>query len=195
MEGRKLAENDKRHKPVPPDVCLPGEVWRDVLGYEGLYSVSDKGRVYGHKRRGCSGRVLRTNPRSNSSRYLRVHLCMDNSIKSKDVHSLVCTAFNGPRQPGQVCRHLDGNPQNNTPNNLKWGTHKDNYQDSIRHGTAYLVFNSRGQKNPAAKLRASQVIEIRHKAKAMAHAAIASEYGISRQNVGDIVNRRSWRHI
>ena len=189
MEGRKLAENENRHKPVPPDVCLPGEVWRDVVGYEGLYSVSDEGRIYGHKR---GGRVLRTPLYGHGYRYINASKC--GVVRKKKVHHIVCEAFNGPRKPGQVCRHLDGNQHNNIPSNLKWGTPTENAQDAIRHGT-HICLHQNGQKNTNAKLLASQVIEIRQKAKSMTQTAIAIEYGISQQNVDSIIKRKSWRHI
>lgn len=51
------------------------------------------------------------------------------------VHQLVALAFHGPRPDGQVVRHLDGNSRNNSASNIAYGTHLENYQDSIRHGT------------------------------------------------------------
>lgn len=46
--------------------------------------------------------------------------------KSYKVHRLVCEAFNGAPEPGQVCMHLDEDHRNNRPENLKWGTQKEN---------------------------------------------------------------------
>lgn len=42
------------------------------------------------------------------------------------VARLICEAFNGPPQPGQVCMHLDEDSRNNRPDNLRWGTQKEN---------------------------------------------------------------------
>jgi hypothetical protein len=42
------------------------------------------------------------------------------------VHRLVCEAFNGPPEPGQVCMHLNENSADNRPENLAWGTQKEN---------------------------------------------------------------------
>jgi hypothetical protein len=42
------------------------------------------------------------------------------------VARLVCEAFNGPSLPGQVCMHLDENARNNRPENLRWGTQREN---------------------------------------------------------------------
>jgi hypothetical protein len=46
--------------------------------------------------------------------------------KTQKVARLVCEAFNGPPQDGQVCMHLDENARNNKPSNLAWGTQKEN---------------------------------------------------------------------
>lgn len=46
--------------------------------------------------------------------------------KTYKVHRLVCEAFHGAAKPGQVCMHLDENSRNNKPNNLQWGTQKEN---------------------------------------------------------------------
>jgi len=52
------------------------------------------------------------------------------------LHSLVIRAFHGAKPfPTAVTRHLDGNATNNSPDNLRWGTQKENIQDSIKHGT------------------------------------------------------------
>jgi hypothetical protein len=51
------------------------------------------------------------------------------------VHRLVCEAFNGPGLPGQVARHLNGDPLDNRAVNLAWGTQVDNMLDSVSHGT------------------------------------------------------------
>jgi hypothetical protein len=49
--------------------------------------------------------------------------------------SLVCMAFHGPRPTGGVVRHLDGSKDNDTPDNLCWGTQKENMADRVIHGT------------------------------------------------------------
>jgi hypothetical protein len=46
--------------------------------------------------------------------------------KTLKVHRLVCEAFNGPPQPGQICMHLNENSADNRPENLAWGTQQEN---------------------------------------------------------------------
>lgn len=51
------------------------------------------------------------------------------------LHCLVVRAFYGEKPfPTAVIRHLDGNPLNNSPENLIWGTVKENVLDTIKHG-------------------------------------------------------------
>lgn len=51
------------------------------------------------------------------------------------VHRLVALVFLGPPRDGDEVRHLDGKPSNNVVKNLAWGTHLENMQDMVRHGT------------------------------------------------------------
>ena len=68
--------------------------------------------------------------------HLRVSLIDDFGAKrAMSVHRLVLLAFAGPCPKGMECRHLDGNPQNNNFSNLCWGTHQENMDDRVRHGT------------------------------------------------------------
>lgn len=113
------------------------EVWRPVVGWEGAYEVSSLGRVRSldrvivtrrYKRR-MSGRIL--TPSIDKNGYLFF------SIRKKNVklHRVVCEAFHGnPPQGLSVVRHLNGDPGDNRPSNLMWGTRKENSADTKRHG-------------------------------------------------------------
>lgn len=115
------------------------EIWRDVAGYEGIYQVSSQGRVRSLDRVSCGRRlrgVLMVGS-SDHAGYRQVHLAKGGRGNSatRKVHFLVCEAFHGPRPPGQVTRHLDGDKLNNRASNLAWGTPSENSLDSVRHGT------------------------------------------------------------
>lgn len=67
--------------------------------------------------------------------YRSVSMCHLNVKKTRNVHRLICKAFHGtPNTPTLQVRHLDGNPGNNTPENLRWGTQVENWQDRQAHG-------------------------------------------------------------
>jgi hypothetical protein len=106
-------------------------MWRPVVGYEGHYEVSDAGRVRSLKR----GRVALLKYRVSTKGYPFVQLYLNGKQITRYVHALVAEAFNGPRPDGLEVRHLDGDNTNNVPSNLTYGTHAENIQDAIRHGT------------------------------------------------------------
>lgn len=110
------------------------EIWKPVVGYEGLYKVSNFGRVRsldrlvkGKKegfRQNFKGKLL--TPIKTIYGYLRVNLCNDDGRKAKFVHRLVCTAFlPNPDNLPQI-NHKDENPLNNNVENLEWCTGKYN---------------------------------------------------------------------
>jgi len=140
--------------------------FRVIPGYP-RYAIDESGTILSACGRGC--RVAVPNrPWSDAKRlkhatgtggYQYVNLRHDGRTRVITVHILVLITFVGPRPNGMMCRHLDGNPANNHISNLVWGTASENQNDSIRHGT-----DSRGGKNGNAKLKASDVLEIRSRA-------------------------------
>lgn len=77
--------------------------------------------------------------------------------KSYKVARLVCEAFHGsPPFPGAVCIHIDENSRNNTPENLKWGTQKENL-----NAPGFLKYcrSRTGDRNPMIKGRALRAME------------------------------------
>jgi hypothetical protein len=115
------------------------EQWKPVSGWEG-YEVSNLGRVRSWKpHRGNSPsepRLLVPWMGGGTKRlYCLVTLTEGSRERKVKVEYLVLEAFVGPCPPGSLCRHLDGNPQNNHLANLIWGTHQENIDDQTRHGT------------------------------------------------------------
>lgn len=114
------------------------EKWLPVVGYEGLYEVSDRGAVRGidrHDSRGykVQGQLLSQALKPNGR--LQVTLSRDGRSNSYLVHRLVARAFHGAPPPGTEVCHGDGNPVNNYAENLRWGTGSENKLDTVRHGT------------------------------------------------------------
>ena len=83
--------------------------------------------------RGIDWRLL--SPHIDQHGYLRVAIVKDGKRRNRPVHSLVCEAFHGskPSENHEV-RHLDGDRLNNHPDNLCWGTRKENAADRSSHG-------------------------------------------------------------
>lgn len=116
-----------------PPQDTPDERWLPVVGYEGLYWVSDTGRVWSKRRKGSSGGILRQPPTGKG--YGQATLARDGKQVNRYVHHLVTDAFLGPIPPGLERRHRDGNPGNSQLGNLEFGTQSANALDSVWHGT------------------------------------------------------------
>lgn len=111
------------------------ETWKDIQGYEGLYQVSNLGRVRSldrviHYKNGVErlykGHILPQRKRRSSDNYLSVSLHKNNTPKTCVVHRLVAIAFiPNPDNLPQV-NHKDENQENNCVSNLEWVTAFDN---------------------------------------------------------------------
>lgn len=168
------------------------EDWRWIPGYEGLYQVSSLGRVASVPGRRRRERLV-FSPEITGAGYRRATLCRDGARSRASIHVLVLLAFAGPRPPGAVCRHLDGDRKNNQLANLRWGTQEENCADRARHGRTP---RSAGIANGAAKLTAASVREIRQRyAAGELQAGLAAEYGVVQSRISAIVRRASWRHV
>lgn len=90
-------------------VTINGEPWP--------YMVSDQGNV-----RRVSGRLLKLQrkPNANGQVYLYAELWKDGRRRRTGVGRLVCEAWHGPPAPDDEADHIDSNPLNNTPGNLRW---------------------------------------------------------------------------
>jgi len=107
------------------------DCWRDVVGFEGLYEVSNEGRVKTVERKVKNKHGVRTvNPiilkQSLRLGYPSVTLSSENKNYSRHVHRLVAQAFlPNPDDLPQI-NHKDLNPENNNVDNLEWCTAKHN---------------------------------------------------------------------
>lgn len=124
------------------------ERWRPVVGFEGLYEVSDMGRV-----RSLDRTVWRDGPsyrrahqlayrgrqvalQQQKKGYVGLVLWKDGRGRSRRVHQLVLEAFVGPCPEGMEALHGTGVRHDNCLINLRWGTPVENAADRVRHGTA-----------------------------------------------------------
>lgn len=108
------------------------EYWKPVVGYEGLYEVSNWGRVKSVKRLVKSPRGYRTvcerilKPTKDSHGYLCVSLHKEGKMKFVKIHRLVAEAFLDNTDNLPCVNHKDENPLNNVVSNLEWCTYKYN---------------------------------------------------------------------
>lgn len=127
------------------------EIWKDIIGYENLYRVSNKGNVksldrvskfhtgYGIKK----GKVLKLTVDKNG--YHRISLYKDGKSKKHFVHRLVAKAFIEKRKGKHHINHLDGNPKNNVVENLEWCTPKENTAHAYKNGLISFKYKGDGK--------------------------------------------------
>ena len=98
------------------------ETWKAIVGYEGIYEVSDLGRVRSLKH----GKEKILKPGNNGRGYLFVVLCKDGKYKNTKVHRLVAEAFIPNPLHLETVNHKDEYKTNNSASNLEWMTRADN---------------------------------------------------------------------
>lgn len=122
--------------------------------------------------------------------YLCVNLCNKVGYTQRHLHRLLLETFVEPCPPGMECRHLDGDPLNNNLENLKWGTHYENVQDTVLHNTF-----TRGEKN--GKLVNNQVVEIRRlwSTGVANQIMLAKQFGVSNAAIHNLVKYKTYREV
>lgn len=135
------------------------ECWKDVLGYEGYYQVSDQGRV-----RSLPRVIMRSNgypqtlrgqllaPRLSAYGHQRIALMDCGQRLDTYIHRLVLEAFIGRCPRGLEACHNDGKHLNNRLSNLRWDTHASNMADTAKHGVRRV---QRVQRSDGKQYRAS----------------------------------------
>lgn len=172
--------------PVTPEdaramATLGTEVWAPAVGTYGL-EVSNLGRI----RSPGTGKVYRFAPEKRSG-YVKL---TDGGL----LHKVVLSSFEAPPFEGAVVRHgPDPSRSNNALHNLRWGTYKENGEDTKAHGR-----NRPGEQHGRAVLTDAQVAEgLRRYAAEGWTAGQLSDFlnGIGQGNASDIINGRSWSHV
>lgn len=112
------------------------EIWKDIKGYEGLYQISNLGRVKSlarkYKSRVCKETIKKFS--IDVKGYCKVNLCKNGKITYPRIHRLVAEHFIlNPKKLPQV-NHIDENKQNNRVDNLEWCDNKYN----VNYGTHNL---------------------------------------------------------
>lgn len=122
------------------------EVWKDVIGFEEAYQVSNFGRIKRKERTDSNNRTHKErimSPSMYSNGYMNVELRMNNKKRRTSVHRLVAEAFiDNPLNLPQI-NHKDENKANNHVSNLEWCTAQYNirYKDGVKRRRATAILN------------------------------------------------------
>ncbi len=173
------------------------ETWKAVKDYEGLYEVSDLGRVRSLDRtvRGPSrcpnglrlkGKIMKSG--LNSKGYLHISLQQEGESSIREIQRLVLIAFRGDPPEGHEAAHEDGNRLDNRLANLRWKTQQENTDDKFRHGTVLA-----GDCHPRAILSSGQALFARNMMAAGVSATwMAEAMNVGRASLYNIKYGRSW---
>jgi hypothetical protein len=132
------------------------------------------------------GNILR--PSRDKDGYFRTTVRKNGGKHYVRICVLVCSAWHGPRPAGAVVRHLDGTKDNDTPQNLRWGTPKENSKDQITHGTKV-----QGEKVSTCKLTEQDVLSIRKSD--LSCTALSKLYPVNISMISKIRKRQNWAHV
>jgi len=156
---------------------LKDEVWKDIFGYEGLYKISNYGRI----------KNINSFHRQNfNGEYLVVGLTKNKKRKTFRVHRLVALSFNyvDNFQDLEV-NHINGIKSDNRDTNLEWVSHDVNSSKTFTLG------------NKIKKLSPEMVIEIKKllKEKSMRQKEIAWKFDICESIISDIKTGKKWKNL
>lgn len=161
---------------------------KEIPGYPN-YFAGKNGEIYCNRQG-----FLRCLPKRLHKGYYRVNIRDGGTPVKKHsvpVHQLVLETYVGKRPNGMLCRHLNGDSQDNRLRNLVWGTPKENVRDSIQHGTAACLRH--GECSNCSKLTLADVREIRkQRANGISQQKVADEFNVDRSTISRIDRGLIW---
>ena len=162
------------------------EIWKDIKGYEGLYMISNLGRI----KSSYYNKVLKSGKDKHG--YLHVSLYKNSIAHTKNIHIIVARTFiPNPNNLPEI-NHIDGNKENCAVSNLEHSTRSNNEKHARKIGLKSAI---KGEKNNFAKLTELQVKEIRELKGKLIQEEIASIYNVCRQTISSIHRNINWKNI
>lgn len=150
---------------------IDGEEWRDIEGYDGLYQISNFGRVKSFKFK--TPRIMKPLLQTTGSLYLAINLYSKGKIKRNNTHRIVAQTFVPNPENKPEVNHIDGHTLNNHVSNLEWATRSENEQHAYNMGLA-----KQGEAHGLAKLTNEQVRYIRDNPDNFTGKKLAQMFGV-----------------
>jgi len=164
------------------------EVFKDIPDYEGIYQISNLGRVKSLKFN--KERILDT---IENDGYKPIILRKNNISKKTRIHRLLMLTFKPEGYfDGAVINHINGIRNDNRLENLEWCTQKENMQHSINTGLSQC----KGENHPFSKLKEQQIPVIRRLYKVLNnYYTISKLFGVSTDTIRKAVLKETWKHV
>jgi hypothetical protein len=169
------------------------ELWKDVIGYEEYFQVSNLGNIFSKR----THKILITPLSKTGYPLLSTKIGgRKGTYKTIKVHRMVAEAFIPNPDNKPFVNHIDGNKTNNVVTNLEWVTAKENSVHSISTG---LQKPRCGMESGNSKLTDDDVKHIRENYKPRCSAngsrALGRKYGVDHQTILCIVKNKNWKHL
>lgn len=176
-------------------------IWKDIIGYEGLYQISDKGELRSLDReevvrrkskeftRLRKGKIF--NPSEDKDGYIVTSLCKNGKMYNVRLHRLVAESFIPNPMNKLHVNHIDGDKRNNSISNLEWNTPEEN----IAHAVKTNLRNDKGINNNNAKLSLEDIEYIRNnyipRHKEFGAKPLGEKFGVHSLTIGRVAKGES----
>lgn len=186
---------------------LDGEIWKDVIGYEGLYKCSNLGRIKSLERnvynftglKKIEERLMRGS--LNDWGYRTVRLSKGDDCKTTTFHRIIAIAFIPNPDNKLEVNHKNFNKDDNKTENLEWSTRIENcshaWDNKYREQGLDLSNKKRGEQVKCSKLTEIQVKAIRsaHERYGIGYLTLSKLCGVGQMTIKYIIERKTWHHI
>ena len=164
------------------------EIWKDVVGFEGIYQVSNLGKVKSLK----FGKEKYLSITKSSIGYLNTKLQLNKKNKSFLVHRLVAETFIKNEFNKPCVNHINGIKTDNRVENLEWCTHKENTEHSLKND---LIKTGCNRKQSKLSLKDIEYIRKNYKEKDKKNGGykLAEMFGVSRNCISNVVKNKTYK--